>query len=106
MLARVVVGIFCLALANLTFGGKDGDVTASPATKDDPIAIIHKYVSSHQHWKPTEYKITEDHKERGFTVYLVFYLADKNMHYPGGGESFLAYYNTKTHTVAKEMHFQ
>jgi hypothetical protein len=85
-----------------------GKLTArnSQAQKDNPLSLVHKYVAEHKGWKASDYTISEDHKEEGFTTYLVFYLPDKKMGYPGGGQSFLAYYDPVTRKVVKEMRFQ
>ena len=108
ILQRAVITIFGAAtfFAFSSSRAGEGNGTNSPTAKDDPIAIVHKYVAAHQGWKTSDYTVKEDHKEEGFTVYLVFYLPDKKMGYPGGGESFLAYYDPVTRSVVKEMHFQ
>ena len=90
------------AFCTCALGAGENDGKTSP----DPVGVVQKYVGAHKSWKTSDYKISEDHKGNGFIVYLVFYLPDKKMGYPGGGESFLAYYDPKISAVAKEMRFQ
>ncbi|SRR6266849_6449636 len=93
MLQRVVTILSLTMFCALACGSStDCNANASPNPKDDPIAIVRKYVATHRTWKTTDYKISEDHKENAVTVYLVFYLPDKAIGYPGSGQSFLAYY--------------
>ncbi len=64
MLQRVVTILSLTMFCALACGSStDCNANASPNPKDDPIAIVQKYVATHRTWKTTDYKISEDHKE-------------------------------------------
>jgi hypothetical protein len=70
------------------------------------IAVVEQYVTLRKGWSPSDYKIEKSRRESRYIVYLVTYLADQKLPYPGGGKSFEAYYDPATHKVVKEMRFQ
>jgi hypothetical protein len=76
------------------------------AGEDEGIAVVGRYIADTKHWKPIEYKIEKQCEEMGCTVYMVRFLADAKQPYPGGGESFEAYYDPSTRRVVKTTRFQ
>lgn len=83
-----------------------GCVSQRAAIDDKAFATVQRYVAKTKHWKPAAYRIEKHGQARGCTVCLVLYLADLKSRHPGGGESFLAYYDPSKRKVVKPFYFQ
>jgi hypothetical protein len=71
------------------------------------LAAVYRYVATNKQWKARDYRIEAPKRDRGLIMYEVFYFADlKPPVYPGGGESFEAYYDPKRDKVAYVLHGQ
>jgi hypothetical protein len=79
-------------------------VTAS-ANDRDAQAIVDRYVETSRHWKPNEYRIVQQGRDRDKDVYSVVYTLEA-LGVGGGGKSFAVLYDPKTHKVTKELAFQ
>lgn len=102
--------IALLALVVLPSGGcrrsEDIHVMSTQDSSQNEITIIKQYIATQRGWKPDDYKIERSRLEDHYVVYMITYLPDLTMGYPGGGKSFEAYYDPKKREVVKEMHFQ
>jgi hypothetical protein len=102
--------IALLALAACSAGGcpNSGEVhlMSTENSSQDEITIIRQYVATQKGWNPSDYKVERIRQENHYIVYMVTYLPDATILYPGGGKSFEAYYDPATRKVVKEMRFQ
>jgi hypothetical protein len=98
-MARVVLNL-CLALSLL------GCASSSPIRDQAGMAAVHRYVSTHKHWKHSDYHIDGASTSGRLFVYHVVFLADADATSPGGGRSFEAYYDPQIHTVVKPLYFE
>jgi hypothetical protein len=89
-------------LAVLLFAG----VTAHCFASDGGVAAVQNYIDKTKHWRSHDYSIEAHGMNHGSEVYWVTYLPDLKQRYPGGGESFEAWYNPRTRKVTKVLHTQ
>ncbi|MFN0244290.1 MAG: hypothetical protein ACKVWV_15490 [Planctomycetota bacterium] len=79
----------------------------------DVAAIIGGYVARHEQWKGLAYRIESRGTEGGLDVYSVVDLTEERRlseHHeelsPGGGTSFVVFYDARVREVVRHRHFQ
>jgi hypothetical protein len=82
--------------------------------RQDAVAVVRQYVSTHRHWANDEYTVKRRANEGEYYVYQVINFDDFKRHYrngqevfvTGGGKSFDVYYQPSTGKIVKEMWYQ
>ena len=99
----------------LLFGCISGDRPDHRSVKrQDPVAAVRQYVSTHRHWATDQYTVKRRPDEGQYYVYHVVNFDDFKRHYrngeevfeTGSGKSFVVYYEPSTGKIVKEMWFQ
>ena len=109
-LSMTIKVIAVLAIALFCGGGcpRSGGihVMKTQNSSEDEITIIRQYIATHKGWNQSDYKIERTRQEDQYIVFMVTYVPDLSIPYPGGGKSFEAYYDPTKREVVKEMRFQ
>ena len=76
----------------------------SPATEARGRAAVQRYIAAKKHWRPSEYTIAKGSRSSEEIMYTVTFLADTRTQYPGGGESFWAYYDPRRDKIVDVLY--